>query len=159
MKSPSAHQLARQVAHATGTFEHLLTGRSPTAVTVVGDGDWLVVSLHEPFATAEKRLAGDPGGARRVREFHDYLFEHSLDALVGHVRHRTGVELRGGICHVDMTTGSVFKTFTTRPDVDLFLLGRGLPALGVPVNAHRHANGFTPATHAIDADGIGAVRH
>jgi hypothetical protein len=42
--------------------------------------------------------------------------------------------------------------------VDLFLLGRGLPALGVPVNTHRHANGFAPATHAIDVDGIGAGR-
>ena len=155
MKPLSAHQFARQVAHATGTFEHLLTGRSPTAVTVVGDGDWLVISLHEPFAPAEKRLADDPGGACRIRAFHDYLFEHSLDALVSHVRQRTGVELRGAICHVDMASGSVFKTFTTRPDVDLFLLGRGLPALGVPVNAHRRANGFTPVT---PADGIGAAR-
>jgi uncharacterized protein YbcI len=158
MKPSSAHQLARQVAHATGTFEHLLTGRSPTAVTVVGDGDWLVVSFHQPLAPVEKRVAADPSGAQRVRAVHEYLFEHSLDALVGHVRHRTGVELRGAICHVDMSTGSVFKTFTTRPDVDLFLLGRGLPALGVPVNAHRHANGFSPATHAIHADGIGAGR-
>jgi hypothetical protein len=30
----------------------------------------------------------------------------------------------------------VLKTFTTAAAVDLFLLGRGLPALGVPVNAH-----------------------
>lgn len=138
----SAHRVARQVAQAAGTFEHLLLGRAPTSVTVVADGDRMVVSLHEPFTAAEWRMARDAEGAARVHDFHRYLFEHSLDSLIGHVRRRTGVELRGAIAHVDVATGSVLKTFATSPDVDLFLLGRGLPALGVPVNAHVHANGF-----------------
>ena len=136
------HRVARQVAQAAGTFEHLLLGRAPTSVTIVADGDRMVVSLHEPFAEAERRMACDAEGAARVGEFHRYLFENSLDSLIGHVRRRTGVELRGAIVHVDVVTGSVLKTLTTSPDVDLFLLGRGLPALGVPVNAHVHANGF-----------------
>jgi hypothetical protein len=46
------------------------------------------------------------------------------------------VTLAGAIAHVDTAGGSVLKTFTTAAAVDLFLLGRGLPALGVPVNAH-----------------------
>lgn len=136
------HRIARQVAQAAGTFEHLLLGRAPTAVTIVADGEWMVVSLHESFTAAERRMARDAEGSARVRDFHRYLFEHSLDSLIGHVRRRTGVELRGAIAHVDVVTGSVLKTFTTSPDVDLFLLGRGLPALGVPVNTHVHANGF-----------------
>jgi len=138
----SSHRVARQVAHAAGTFEHLLLGRAPTGVTVVVHGDCMVVSLHEPFTGPERRMSRDTEGAARVRDFHSYLFEHSLDSLIGHVRRRTGVELRAAIAHVDVGTGSVLKTFTTSPEVDLFLLGRGLPALGVPVNAHVHANGF-----------------
>jgi hypothetical protein len=43
----------------------------------------------------------------------------------------------------------VIKTFTTNPAVELFLLGQGLPVLGVPVNAHLHADGVS---------GNGAVR-
>ena len=138
----SAHRVARQVAHAAGTFEHHLLGRAPTGVTVVVHGDWMVVSLHEPFTAAERRMTRDAEGAARVRDFHRYLFENSIDSLIGHVRRRTGVELRAAIAHVDVGTGSVLKTFTTSPDVNLFLLGRGLPALGVPVNEHVHAHGF-----------------
>jgi hypothetical protein len=71
------------------------------------------------------------------------------------VRRSTGVEIKGAIAHVDTTTGSVLKTFTTHAEVDLFLLGRGLPALGVPVNAHRRVNG---TNGSIATDGTGAVR-
>lgn len=138
---PSAKRLARHVAQATGSFENLLVGRSPTSVTVVADGDWMVVTLHEAFTETERRVARDDAGAARVDAFHRYLFEHSLDALATHVRRATGVEIRGAIAHVDMHTGSVLKTFTTHPDVDLVLLGPGVPVLGVPVNAHLHARG------------------
>ena len=92
MNSLSIDRLARQVAHAAGTFEHLLLGRAPTSVSVVADRDWMVVHLHEPFSPV---------------------------------------------------------------DLDLFLLGDGLPALGVPVNVHRHV---TATNGPCLADGIGAVR-
>jgi len=143
-------RVARQVAQATGSFEHLLLGRTPRSVTVVADGRWMVVNLHEAFSSVERRLAGDEEGAHRVTEFHRYLFDNSLDSLRTHVRRNTGVELRGAIAHIDTTTGSVLKTFTTNPAVELFLLGQGLPALGVPVNDHLHSNG---------ASGNGAVRN
>ena len=134
-------RVARQVAQATGSFEHLLLGRTPRSVTVVADGRWMVVSLHEAFSPVERRLAVDEDGSNRVRDFHRYLFENSLDSLRTHVRRNTGVELRGAIAHVDTTTGSVLKTFTTNPAVELFLLGQGVPSLGVPVNDHVHSNG------------------
>ena len=137
----SRQRLARQVAQAAGTFEHLLTGRAPASVTVVSDGDWLVVSLLEPFTPLERRLAADAAGAARVRDFHRYLFDESLDSLRSHLRRNTGVELQSGVAHIDTANGSVLKTYTTNPAVELFLLGEGVPALGVPVNAHLHANG------------------
>lgn len=155
MTKPCDERLARQVAHAAGTFEHVLLGRAPTSVTVVAQDGWMVVSLHEPFSTFERRLAADPHGSERVREFHQHLFDRSLDSLVGHVRRSTGVTLEGAIAHVDTANGSVLKTFTTASAVDLFLLGRGLPALGVPVNAHRHASARQRSRMA---DGNGAVR-
>ena len=73
-------------------------------------------------------------------------------SMVEHVRRRTGVALRGALAHVDPATRSVFKTLATSPEVDLFLLGTGLPALGVPVNAHLQTNA------SIMAGGNGAVR-
>lgn len=133
-------RLARQVAHAAGTFEHLLLGRSPTSVSVVATRDWMVVHLHEPFSLVERKLAAEPDGADRVRHFHHSLFGHAVDSFVEHVREATGVQLRGAIAHVDVGTCSVLKTFTTHPDVDLFLFGQGLPTLGVPVDAHLHAS-------------------
>lgn len=150
MKKKFDERVARQVAQAAGSFEHLLLGRAPRSVSVVADGCWMVVHLHEAFSPVERRLATNDEGSNRVRDFHHYLFDNSLDSLRSHVRRSTGVDLRGAISHVDTTTGSILKTFTTNPVVELFLLGQGLPALGVPVNDHLHSNG---------ASGIGAVRN
>jgi len=148
-------RLARQVAHAAGTFEHLLLGRSPTSVSVVATRDWMVVNLHEPFSRVERRLAADAAGAERVRDFHHYLFQHAVDSFIEHVREATGVQLRGAITHIDIDTGSVLKTFTTHPDVDLFLFGQGLPTLGVPVDTHLHSS-FSQTAHRQPADDRGA---
>jgi len=147
-RCPDAHHLARQVARAIGCFEHALLRRVPRSVTIAANGDRLVVSFHESFSPLERRLATD-GGCCRIEDVHHDIFDSSREALVEHVRSSTGVTLDAGIVHVDAATGSILKTFTTDPTVDLFLLGEGLPALGVPVNAHLHANG---------AAGIGAVR-
>jgi uncharacterized protein YbcI len=149
MKQQFNDRVARQVAQAAGSFEHLLLGRAPGSVTVVADGGWMVVSLHEAFSPVEHRLANDEEGRSRVKDFHTHMFDNSLNALRSHVQRNTGVELRGAIAHIDTTTGSVLKTFTTNPTVELFLLGQGLPTLGVPVNDHLYSNG---------ADGNGAAR-
>jgi uncharacterized protein YbcI len=158
------------VAQAAGSFEHLLLGRTPRSVMVVSDGDWMVVCLHESFSPVERRLAAEAAGSARVEDFHQYLFDQSLESLRNHVRCHTGVELRGAMAHVDTVTGSVLKTLTTGPRVELFLLGQPLPALGVPVNDHlqsdpAHAPLRAPLyTHALassysdGAGGNGAVR-
>lgn len=152
--------LARQVARAAGSFEHGLLGRAPTSVTVVGTADWMVVHMHEPFSPLERRLAATgEAGARRVREFHHGLFDRTAEALCEHIRLATGVMLAGGIAHVDTATRSVLKTLATGAEVDLFLLGAGVPALGVPVNDHRRASSpaMNQASGPSRAAGIGAV--
>ena len=141
MPPPFDGRVARQVAHAAGSFEHVLLGRVPASVTVASADDWLVLHLHEPFSQVERTLSRDPAGRRRVEAFHQAMFDQALDALVGHVWKASGVDLRGGLVHVDVGTGSVIKTLATHPGVDLFLLGPALPPLGVPVDAHRHAQG------------------
>ena len=146
---PDSNHLARKVARAIGCFEHALLDRVPRSVTIVTSGDGVVVSLHESFSPLERRLAAGSGGCCRVRAFHHGIFASSRDAFVDHVRSSTGVALDAAIVHVDPATGSILKTFTTDPSVEMFLLGEGLPALGVPVNAHLHAHG---------AAGIGAGR-
>lgn len=165
MTRPFVDRLARQVAHAAATFEHMLLGRSPASVSVVATRDWMVVNLHESLSCVERRLAACETGAQRVRSFHRYVFEHALDSFVEHVRETTGVHLRGAMSHVDIDTGSVLKTYTTHPDVDLFLFGEGLPALGVPVDAHIQASRPAAAIAAVAhrngpfvSGGIGAAR-
>ena len=130
----------------------------------------MTVSIHEPLAPVERGLVRHVRGAARVRALHRDLFEESLDALVAEVRRRTGVALHGGIAHLDAATGSILKTFTTAACVDLFVFGAGLPALGVPVDAHVHARGIAGrgtggpgiTNHGINGSatsgGIGAVR-
>lgn len=141
-------RLARQVAQAAGTFENMLLHRVPRAVSVVATEGWMVVHLQEDFDAMERRLAvGD--GRHRVEEFHRFLFENSLPSLRAHVRRATGVNLEGAVAHVDAENGTVLKTFSTHHTVDLFVLGPGLPGLGVPVNDHRHAD---------RANGSGPVR-
>lgn len=102
-------------------------------------GGCMTVCVHESLSPLERRVALDPRGARRVRALHEDLFADAVDGLVGEIRRRTGVALCGAIVRVDVATGSIFKTFTTGPTIDLFLLGEGLPALGITVDAHLHS--------------------
>ncbi len=132
--------LARRVARAASGFEHGLLGRAPTSVTVVGSGNWMVVHLQEPFSQLERRLAREGRSAAcRVAEFHRQLFDQSIEALCEHVQRATGVAFRGGLAHIDVASGSIHKTLATATQVDVFLMGQGLPALGVPVNTHLQA--------------------
>lgn len=142
--------LSRQVARAAGGFEHRLLGRAPTSVTVVTAEDWIVIHVSESLSPIEQRLARDEAGRGRLRQHHRSLFESTFDALCDHICQVTGVRLTRGLVHVDAAAGSVTKTFTTQAHIELFLLGEGLPGLGVPVNAHLHASG---------SDGNGPVCH
>ncbi len=134
--SLSHARTARMVAQSAATFEHLLVGRVPSGATVVAGDNWLVITLHETLTAAERLQARDPAGARRVRQVHAAVFNRGLDPLRRHVIEGTGVVLRGAAVHVDTVNGSILKTLSTHPTVDVFLLGRPHPMLGVPVNDH-----------------------
>lgn len=135
----ASERTVRMVAQAAATFEHLLMGRGPTGATVVAGQDWLVISLHEPFTAAERVQAADAAGARRLRQVHGAVFTRAFDPLRRHVEGNTGVVLRGAALHVDAANGSIVKTLSTHPTIDLFLLGRPHHLLGVPVNEHRRS--------------------
>jgi uncharacterized protein YbcI len=175
MTRSTVERLTRHVAHAAGSFEQRLLGRVPRSVTVAAAGGCMTVCVHESLSPLERRVALDPRGARRVCALHEDLFADAVDGLVGEIRRRTGVALCGAIVRVDVATGSILKTFTTGPTIDLFLLGEGLPALGLTVDAHLHSerdSGFAPGIagdHSPEpmcprihgptvAAGIGAVR-
>lgn len=147
--STARQRLARQVAQAAGTFENMLLHRVPRSVSIVAGEDWMVLHLQEHFDATERGLAASCDGRRRVEAFHHELFEGSLHFLRSHVRRATGVVLQGAVAHVDARHGTVVKTLSTHPSVDLFVLGAGLPGLGVPVDDHRHCD---------HADGKGPVR-
>ena len=140
---------ARRVAQAAAAFEHVLFGRAPISVTVAVKDDSMVVTIFESFSRMERRLVRRDDGRQRVDEFHHSLFDSTIDSFCDHVRRGTGVDLRRGLIHVDAETGSITKTLATDSDIDLFLLGDGLPALGVPVDVHLYATG---------TDGKGPVR-
>jgi len=142
-------RLARQVAQAAGTFENMLLHRVPRSVSVVAADGWLVIHLQEDFDAVERTLVSGTNGRQRVEEFHRFLFENSLPSLRSHVRRATGILLEGAVAHVDTANCTVLKTFSTHPSIDLFVLGQGLPGLGVPVDDHRHAD---------RANGNGSVR-
>jgi hypothetical protein len=136
----SLQRLSRRIAQAAGSFEHLLMHRAPASITIVATDQSLVLTIHEPFSPAERRLAADGGsGLSRVAEYHRSLFDNSLDALCRHVRLLSGVELHGAAIHVDARTGSVLKTLTTKAAVDTFVFGEGVPMLGVAIDEHVHA--------------------
>jgi len=138
--SHSRQRLSRRIAQAAGTFEHLLMHRAPTSITIVASDTSLVLTIHESFSPAERRLAADgANGLERVSEYHHSLFDNSLDSLCRHVRTFSGVELCGAAAHVDARTGSVLKTLTTRAAVDTFVFGEGVPMLGVAIDEHMHA--------------------
>jgi uncharacterized protein YbcI len=134
-------RLARRVARAAASFEHRLLGRAPTSATVIAAAGWMAVSIIESLSPIERRVADGPPGSWRVRDHHESLFDATRAALCEHVRQATGVVFTGGMAHVDTVSGTVIKTLATRADIELFLLGEGLPGLGVPVDAHLHAHG------------------
>jgi uncharacterized protein YbcI len=146
--------LARRVAKAAGTFEQERLGRTPSRVTVVTGRDWMVVCLQSMLAPLDRIVARHCGEtAAEIERRQRAIVERSLDDLRVYVHGRTGIELVSAMVSIDAPTGSVLTTFTTTPTVDLFLLGQGLPMLGVPIDAHVRVDG----PHAPGAAGINAV--
>jgi hypothetical protein len=144
-----SHQRARALAKAAGSYEHALSGETPHCISIVSAGDVMVVTLQgalrgEPFATG-----GRPDETSGIAR--------SLDGLRRYVRGVCGIDLRSAIWSADPLNGSLCKTLATHAALDVFQLGRGIPVLGVPIDAHLHADGPRAASaRGNQAEGSGS---
>jgi uncharacterized protein YbcI len=120
--------MAQQVAQAARDFQQQRTGHAPKAISVVLNGETLVITLHDALSPAEKALVQTPEGAAQVREFHRELFNNSLDALRQEIKRITGVDVREATAEVETTTGAVVQVFTTGAMVQVFLLNGQISA-------------------------------
>lgn len=144
---------ARRIARAASGFELRLLGRLPRSVAVVGGDDLTVVTIHMGLSTIERRLAMSADGRRRVLAWHRSLVATSFADLRDHLEEAGGIRLQAVATHVDAVTGSLLKTCTTAPTIDVVVPGGHLAGLGVAVDEHLHV-----IEHVIDADGEGSVR-
>lgn len=144
---------ARRIARAASGFELRLLGRLPRSVAVVVGDDLTVVTIHMGLSTIERHLATSADGRRRVLAWHRSLVASSFVDLRDHLEDAAGIRLQAVATHVDAVTGSLLKTCTTAPTIDVVVPGGHLPGLGVAVDEHLHV-----IENVIDADGEGSVR-
>ena len=119
---------AKQIARAAIDFERQTTGRAPKSVTVVLNGDTLVITLHGALSQAEKDMALSPEGIAQVQEYHRQLFANASGVLRQEIKRITGVDVREAVAEVETATGTVVKVFTNGTVVQVFLLARGVSA-------------------------------
>src|SRR6266852_608603 len=105
--------MARQIAQVASDFERRRTGHAPKSVTVVLDGDTLVITLRGALSPAEKAVSQSPAGAAQMQEFHRQLFNNSCHSLRQEINRITGVEVREATAEVETTTGAVMHLFAT----------------------------------------------
>jgi uncharacterized protein YbcI len=123
----STATLAQQIGHAASAFERQRTGHVPKSVTVLLNGDTLVITLRGALSPAEKALAKSPADAAQMQEFHRQLFASSSATLQREIARITGVEVREAAAEVETVTGAVMQMFATGTVVQVFLLARGVP--------------------------------
>jgi uncharacterized protein YbcI len=116
--------MSQQVAQAASAFQQQRTGHVPNAVTVVLNGDTLVVTLHDALSPAEKALTKCSDGAAQVQEYHRQLFTSSAGSLRREIERITGVEVREAAAEVETSSGTVVHAFTSGTMVQVFLLAQ-----------------------------------
>lgn len=120
--------MTEQIAEAARTFQHQRTGHSPKAVTVVLDGEMLVITLHAALSPAELALSRTVEGAAQVREFHRQLFASSAEPLRQEIKRIIGIAVREAAAEVEPETGAVVQVFTTGDMVQVFQLAQSASA-------------------------------
>ena len=126
---PHSHQtMAERIAQAAATFQQKRTGRAPTSVSVVLDGDTLVVTLHGALSPAEHAMAQTSEGAVKVQEFHRQLFLSASDTLRKEIKRITGKDVREATAEIEPSSGTVVQTFTSGTMVQVFQLSGKLPS-------------------------------
>lgn len=120
--------MAEQIGQASGAFEQGRTGHAPKSVSVVLNGDMLVITLRGALSPAETTLAKSPAGAARMQEFHRQLFANSAGPLLQEIERITKVEVREATAELATMTGAVMQLFATGTVVQVFLLAGSVPA-------------------------------
>ena len=124
----SSSTMEQQIAQAASDFEQQRTGHVPKSVTVVLNGDMLVIALRGALSPAEKALAKTSAGIAQLQEFHRQLFANASESLRQEINRITGVEVREATAEVEPTTGTVVGVFTTGTTVQVYLLAEAVPA-------------------------------
>jgi uncharacterized protein YbcI len=127
MDTPHA-SISEQIAQASSAFEQRRTGHAPKSVSVVLDGDTLVITLRGALSPAETTLARTPAGEARMQEYHRQLFASSAGSLLEEIKRITGVEVREAGAELATMTGAVMQWFATGTVVQVFLLAGKVPA-------------------------------
>ena len=120
--------MAEQIAQAAATFQQQRTGHEPKSVSVVLDGDTLVVTLHGALSPAEQAMALSPEGAATVQEFHRQLFLSASDTLRKEIKRITGMEVREATAEIEPSSGAVVQIFTSGTMVQVFQLSGRVPS-------------------------------
>jgi uncharacterized protein YbcI len=122
MSKETTTRMAEQIARAATEFQQQRTGHEPSSVSVVLNGDTLVVTLHGALSPAEQALAKSTEGAAKVKEFHRQLFLSSSDVLREKIKAITGMAVSEASAEVEPTSGTVVQVFTTGTMVQVFQL-------------------------------------
>jgi len=121
--------MAKRVAKAVRAHQQQRTGHEPQEVTVMLDGNTLVITLNGALTPAEQALAASPEGAAKVQEFHRQLFASSSQELLAEIRRITGISVREAALEVDSGTGAIVHAFTRGTVVQVFQLAQPVSAL------------------------------
>jgi uncharacterized protein YbcI len=120
--------IAQRVAEAAAAFQHQATGHPPASVSVVLNGETVVITLRGALTPAEMALSQTSAGAAQVREFHRQLFEQSAKTLMTEIERITGVAVNDAAASVEGKSGVVVHAFGAGSVVQVFVLAEKLPA-------------------------------
>lgn len=107
----SNSRIAKQVAGAAAAFQQQMTGRLPSAVTVVLSEDTVIITLRGVLSPAEMALAKSGEDAARLRELHRSLFTTASEPLRRQISDITGVDVCEASMEVDTSTGTAVQVF------------------------------------------------
>jgi len=124
----SSSTMEQQIAQAASDFEQQRTGHVPKSVTVVLNGDMLVIALRGALSPAERTLAKTSAGITQLQEFHRQLFANASDSLRQQIKKIIGVEVREATAEIETMTGAVVQAFATGTVVQVYELAHAVPA-------------------------------
>jgi uncharacterized protein YbcI len=118
---------AQKIGRAVSDFERQRTGRPPQSLSVILDGETLLVTLRGGLSPAELELSRTPEGAAQVHELHRQVFASASGPLRQEIERITGVAIREAAVEALAPTSTI-PAVPTGTVVYVFLLAGGIPA-------------------------------